>query len=70
MDSTRCEEPARLIEQIRKDKFGIEPDGTKHPNSLERDLRAALRNLAEELNATETIFPCTKLHKVFKLVSG
>ncbi len=51
MDSTRCEEPARLIEQIRKDKFGIEPDGTKHPNLLERDLRAALRNLAEELNA-------------------
>ena len=26
--------------------------------------------MAEELNATETIFPGTKLHNVFKLVSG
>jgi len=26
--------------------------------------------MAEELNATETIFPGTKLHKVFELVSG
>jgi len=26
--------------------------------------------MVEQLNATETIFPGTKLHKVFKLVSG
>ncbi len=32
------------------------PDGTKRPNALERDLRAALKNLAEELNAKETHF--------------
>jgi type I site-specific restriction endonuclease len=56
MDSTLREEAKRHIEKIRKDKFGIELDGTKHPNSLERDLRAALRNLAEELNAKETHF--------------
>ena len=56
MDSTLHEEAKCLIEQIRKDKFGIQADGTKRPNSLERDLRAALKNLAEELNAKETHF--------------
>lgn len=56
MDPAQHEEARRHIEQIRKDKFGIELDGTKRPNSLERDLRAALRNLAEELNAKETHF--------------
>ena len=37
MDSSPSKEARLHIEKIRKDKFGIEPDGTKHPNSLERD---------------------------------
>ncbi len=50
------EDAKQHIEQIRRDKFGISADGTKQPNALERDLRAALKNLAEELNAKETHF--------------
>jgi hypothetical protein len=56
MDPISCQEPKLHIEQIRREKFGIQLDGTKRPNALERDLRAALRNLAEELNAKETHF--------------
>ncbi len=51
-----AEDAKQHIEEIRRDKFGLLPDGTKRSNTLERDLRAALRNLAEELNAKETHF--------------
>ena len=50
------EEAKQHIEKIRLYKFGIAMDGTKQPNALERDLQAALKNLAEELNAKETHF--------------
>lgn len=50
------EDAKQHIERIRQEKFGFMPDGTKRPNALERDLRAALKNLAEELNAKETHF--------------
>jgi hypothetical protein len=49
-------QPKQHIEQIRRDKFGIETDGTTRPNALEADLRAAMKHLAEELNAKETHF--------------
>lgn len=50
------EEAKQHVEQIRREKFGIAPGRDKQPNPLERDLRAALKNLAEELNAKETHF--------------
>ena len=50
------EDAQQHVERIRQEKFGCMPDGTKRPNALERDLRAALKNLAEELNAKETHF--------------
>lgn len=43
------ESPQQHIERIRWDKFGWKADGSKAPNSLEQDLRHALKHLAEEL---------------------
>ena len=50
------EQAKQHIEKIRLDKFGLSPDGGKQMNPLERDLRAALKSLAEELSAKETHF--------------
>lgn len=47
------ESPREHIERIRREKFWI---GREEKNPLEPDLRAAIKNLAEELNTKESHF--------------